>query len=68
MKDYNEQYYNFIIDQIKDLKYAYSDLCDQLISTSIHYAIYPVNEKEFRHAFEWAVANVFNDGCEVEVV
>ena len=67
MEDYNARYYNFIYDQIKDLKFYYSDLYKAMVDTSTHYDIHPVDLKEFKQAFDWCVADVFNGGCEVEI-
>jgi len=70
MHDYNQKYYNFIYDQIKGLKRPLStfiELHKQLIDVSTHYNIHPINIIEFEHAFEWAIADVFGGGCEVEL-
>jgi hypothetical protein len=67
--DYNSVYYDFIIGQIKDLKYAYTDLKSALVSTwRYQYPDKGLDKIEFEHAFEWAVADVFGGGCEYEVV
>jgi hypothetical protein len=69
MVDYNKIYYNFIVGQIKDLRYAYSDLKSALLSTWIfQYPDKGLDKIEFEHAFEWAVADVFGGGCEFEIV
>jgi len=65
--DYNEKYYKFIVDQIKDIKYCpWPNLCDILIETSKHYSIHPINEEEFKQTFEFAITDVFGGGCEYE--
>ena len=64
--DYNQRYYNFIVDQIKDIRYCPYDLLNVMIETSKHYSIHPININDFELAFEWAVADVFGGGCEIE--
>jgi len=65
--DYNRQYYKFIVDQIKDIKYCpWPNLCDMLIETSKLYSIHPVDKEDFKQAFDWAIADVFGGGCEYE--
>lgn len=66
--DYNKKYYNWIIEQIKDLKYYYGidQLMNDLIDLSTHYSIHPINLDEFKQAYEWAIADIFGNGCEIE--
>jgi len=67
--DYNERYYIFIMKEIKDLRYAYSSLYEDLLSIASHWGINEnLDKKEFYNAFIWATADHFNDGCDVESI
>jgi len=62
------KYYTFIVNQIKDLKHGYqSVMYDGIKNVLPNYGIHDVDEEEFKFSFEWAVADVFGGGCEVEV-
>ena len=67
--DYNKVLYDFIYSQIKNLKYAYQVDFNATNFKSMaenHYGFgnYPLTEWQL--AFEWAIADVFGGGCEVE--
>lgn len=68
--DYNESIYNFIYNQLKNCKYIYHDInaitLKSLAEKHYGFKTSPLNEWEL--AFEWATANIFGGGCEVEIV
>ncbi len=69
--DYNKQIYNFIVIQLKDIKYLYTrdfnvSMFKKLAEEHYDFAIFPINEWQL--AFEWAVADVFGGGCDVETI
>ena len=65
--DYNRKYYRRAVIEIKDLQYYYGDLIGDVTKVVLRY--FPSgNVDEIRHAVEWAVANVFNGGCELETL
>jgi len=51
MENEKGKYYLWIISQIKDLKYAYSDLKESLRVTIGRYNFGIIDEEEFNHSF-----------------
>ena len=66
MEDYNQKLYKFIRDQIKDVKYIYKEHRDAIFNTGKeHYGLKNFTPEEWSQAFEWAIEDEFNGGCEV---
>lgn len=69
--DYNKDLYNFIYGQIKNLKYAYNvdfNATDFKSLAENHYGFKPYPLDDWQIALEWAIADVFGGGCEVETI
>jgi len=70
--DYDKKLYDFIRGQIEHLKYAYNRDCDAQVFKTMAEEHYGFDRKillqEWELAFEWAIADVFGGGCEVETV
>ena len=58
------KYYNFIVSEIKDFKHIYKDVVYNGILETLKNR--NVDLEEFDFSFEWAIADVFGGGCEVE--
>lgn len=58
-------YYAAAVKAISGLKYYYGDLKEDTVTYLLHYFPFAVKD-ELRHAVEWAIADVFGDGYEVE--
>lgn len=71
MEDYNKKLYNYIVSQIKDTKYLYNrgTGIKGLIDAGINnYGLVGYSNEEWKQAMEWAIADVYGGGCEVENV
>ena len=69
MPDYNKAIYNFIKEQIGDVKYAYARDYNArslkvLAEERYNFPKMALNQWEF--ALTWAMADTFNGSCEVE--
>lgn len=67
MEDYNLRYYNFAVKCLKDMKYYSGDVvhdCANHIKRFFPAAV----EEDVVNAVNWAIADTWNGGCEVELV
>lgn len=67
MEDYNKKYYNAAVKAIKDMKYYAGNIIGDCAAYLLCY--FPdADKKELEHAIQWALADTWGDGCEIEVV
>ena len=65
MTDYNIHYYNLAKAHFQDMKYYYGNLTQDCVQHLLRY--FPkANPNELMHAVNWALADAWNGGCEVE--
>lgn len=67
MEDYDQKYYNAAIKAIEDMKYYPGDTIGDCAAYLLRY--FPdADIRELCHAIEWALADVWGGGCEIETV
>ena len=67
MTDYNQKYYDLAVLSLQDMKYYYGDIIHDCVEHIKRY--FPgAEDREISHAVQWALADTWNGGCEVEVV
>lgn len=72
--DYEPKLYNFIVNQIKPreglkpLSHLYGEYNAQFFKDygEKHFNIKGFSLEEWTYAYDWAIADVFNGGCEFE--
>ncbi len=67
--NYNKSIYDFILGLIKDTKYIYTKdvnpiMLKNLAEMRYGFLVLPITD--WHLAFEWAIADTFGGGCEVE--
>lgn len=61
----NEKYYTAAVRALGNLKYYYESLQKDVVAYLKHY--FPkAKERDLLHAIDWAIVDVFGDGCEIE--
>jgi len=67
MKNYNKKYYNAAAKALQDMKHYSGNIINDCTEYLIHY--FPnANKNELRHAVNWALADTWGDGCEIETI
>ena len=67
VKDYEKPIYNFICSQIRGLKWIYGRDFASIKDTGIkHYGLVGYSDADWDQAWNWAIADEFNGGCEIE--
>lgn len=60
------KYYSLIVSQIQHVKYLYADMKQWIKEHIEHQKQITLDQDEYNHSWEWAIADVFGDGCEYE--
>lgn len=67
MKDYNKKYYDVAVKALQDMKHYSGDLINDCADYLLRY--FPDADKnDLLHAVNWALADTWGDGCEIETI
>jgi hypothetical protein len=67
VEDYKKEYYDVAIKAIQNLKYYFGDLRGDCAAYLSYY--FPNAKKsELLHAIDWALADSWGNGCEIETI
>lgn len=67
MEDYNKDYYDAAVKALEDFKYYFGDLRGDCAAYLLCY--FPdADKKELLHAIDWALADSWGNGCEIETM
>lgn len=67
MGDYNKKYYDVATRALQDMKYYSGDLIGDCAEYLLRY--FPDADKDdLLHAVNWALADTWGDGCEIETI
>ena len=67
MNDYNQKYYIIAVKEFQNMRYYPGEIIQDCTNHIKRY--YPdADEEEVKHAVNWALADTWNGGCEVEQI
>lgn len=65
MQDYNKKYYDAAVKALQNMKYYFGDFTNDCADYLLCY--FPSADKDdLLHAINWALADTWGSGCEVE--